>query len=268
MYAAHACLEQAPIGCGAVTSEPGAAAGWYADPMGRYEHRYYNGREWTADVSGGGQRFVDPLGVVPTPIGPTGGRNDSGANGAARNGAATAAMVLGIVALSIAWIPFLFVLGVIAAVLALIFATVGWRRAGASGGSRSFAVVGFATAGSALVAAVLGGILSVVVLDVYDQYLNPQPSEVTVTSCELEGSRATMTGELTNTGDDASSYSVQVGFVRPGTDNPHRSELVAIDDVPVGATTTFEAQSQVDLDEVDCVVLEVTGPLPFGLEVD
>jgi hypothetical protein len=266
MYAAHACPEQAPIGCGAVTNEPGAAAGWYADPMGRYEHRYYNGREWTADVSGGGQRFVDPLGLTPTSI--ASGRYDAGGNGGGRNGAATTAMVLGIVALSIAWIPFLFVLGVIAAVLALIFATVGWRRAGASGAGKSFAVVGFATAGSALVAAVLGGILSVVVLDVYDRYLNPQPNEVTVTSCELAGSRATMTGELTNTGDDTSSYSVQVGFVRPGTDNPHRSELVAIDDVPAGDSTTFEAQSQVDLDEVDCVILEVTGPLPFGIEVD
>jgi Protein of unknown function (DUF2510) len=270
MYAAHACPEQAPIGCGAVTNEPGAAAGWYADPMGRYEHRYYNGREWTADVSGGGQRFVDPLGLTPTPFpnGRNDGAGDAGGNGGGRNGAATTAMVLGIIALSIAWIPFLFVLGVIAAVLALIFATIGWRRAGAAGAGRSFAVVGFATAGSALVAAVLGGILSVVVLDVYDRYLNPQPNEVVVTSCELAGSRATMTGELTNTGDDTSSYSVQVGFVRPGTDNPHRSELVAIDDVAAGDSTTFEAQSQVDLDEVDCVILEVTGPLPFGLDVD
>jgi len=24
----------------------------------------------------------------------------------------------------------------------------------------------------------------------------------------------------------------------------------------------------VDLDEVDCIVIEVTGPLPFGLELD
>jgi hypothetical protein len=263
MYAAHACPEQAPIGCGIVTNEPGAAAGWYADPMGRYEHRYYNGREWTADVSGGGQRFVDPLGLTPTSVGATGSPDGTG-----RNGAATAAMVLGIIALAIAWIPFLFVLGVIAAILALIFATVGWRRAGASGSSKSFAVVGFATAGSALVAAVLGGILSVVVLDVYDQYLNPQPSEVIVTACELEGSRATMAGKLTNTGDDTSSYSVQVGFVRPGTDNPHRSELVALDDVAAGDSVTFEAQSQVDLDDVDCVILDVHGPLPFGVEVD
>jgi membrane protein implicated in regulation of membrane protease activity len=177
-------------------------------------------------------------------------------------------MVLGIVALSIAWIPFLFVLGVIAAILALIFATVAWRRAGSTGVGRSFAVVGFATAGSALVAAVLGGILSVVVLDVYDEYLNPQPSDVAVTSCRLEGSRATMTGRLTNTGEATSSYSVRIGFVRPGTDNPHRSEVVALDDVAPGDSTTFEAQSQVDLDEVDCLILEVTGPLPFGLEVD
>jgi hypothetical protein len=264
MYGTNACREQAPIACGAVTNEPGAAPGaapgWYADPMGRYEHRYFNGREWTADVSHAGERFVDPMGLTPSKIAPTAG--------APRNGLATAAMILGIIALSIAWIPFLFVLGVIAAVLALIFATVAWRRAGSTGAGRSFAVVGFATAGSALVAAVLGGILSVVVLDVYDEYLNPQPSEVTVTSCELEGSRATMTGRLVNTGDDTSSYSVQVGFVRPDTDNPHRSELVAVDDVAPGDSTTFEAQSQVDLDEVDCLILEVTGPLPFGIEVD
>ena len=246
-----------------MTNEPGAAAGWYADPMGRYEHRYYNGREWSADVSVGGQRFVDPLGVTPTPTGATGSSNGTG-----RNGAATASMVLGIIALSIAWMPFLFALGVIAAILALIFATVGWRHAGRVGGNKSFAVVGFATAGSALVAAVLGGILSVVVLDVYDDYLNPQPSEVTVTACDLEGSRATMTGKLTNTGRDTGSYSVHVGFVRPGTDNPHRAERIAVDDVAAGDSVTFEAQSQVDLDDVDCVILDVNGPLPFGLEVD
>jgi hypothetical protein len=30
----------------------------------------------------------------------------------------------------------------------------------------------------------------------------------------------------------------------------------------------FEVERQIDLDEVDCIVLEVTGPLPFGMALD
>ncbi len=40
-------------------------AGWYADPMGRYEHRYWDGAQWTDNVARGGQQAVDP--VVSTP---------------------------------------------------------------------------------------------------------------------------------------------------------------------------------------------------------
>ena len=35
-------------------------AGWYADPSGRYELRYWNGTEWTEHVSRSGQQFTDP----------------------------------------------------------------------------------------------------------------------------------------------------------------------------------------------------------------
>jgi hypothetical protein len=242
-----------------VTDGTGAAAGWYADPTGRYEHRYYNGRAWTADVSAGGQRFVDPLGLR--------GRDQPDAR-SANSAAGTAAMVLGIVAISIAWMPFVVVLGAIAALLALVFGWIGLRRARDSGGSRSFAVVGLATGASALVAATVGVLLTMVVLDVYDDYLNPQPHTIAVTECELQGSRATMAGVLSNTGDRTADYSVLIGFVRPGTDNAHRSERVSVDDVEPGADAPFTAQSQVDLDAIDCVILDVNGPLPFGVAVD
>ena len=247
------------IACGEVTDETRAAAGWYADPTGRYEHRYYNGRAWTADVSSGGQRFVDQLGLSPSV------RSDTSS---ANNGLGTAAMVLGIVAISTSWMPFVVVLGVVAALLALVFGWIALRRARHSGGSRSFAVVGLATGASALIAATVGVLLTMVVLDAYDDYLNPQPNDVAVTECELQGSRATMTGVLTNTGDRAADYSVLIGFVRPGTDNAHRSERVTIDDVEPGSDATFTAQSQVDLEAIDCVVLDVNGPLPFGVAVD
>ncbi len=48
---------------GAVTStSPGPAvpAGWYADPSGRFELRYWNGTEWTEHVARAGQQFTDP----------------------------------------------------------------------------------------------------------------------------------------------------------------------------------------------------------------
>lgn len=242
-----------------MTNETGAAAGWYADPTGRYEHRYYNGRTWTADVSSGGQRFVDQLGIAPTALAvPTG----------STSGISTAAMVLGIVAIAISWMPFVVVLGVVAALLAIVFGSIGLRRAARTGTSRSSAVVGLATGASALVTAVIGVMLSVAVLDAYDSYVHPQPNETTVSDCSQSGSRATMTGALTNTGDRTADYSVLVGFVRPGTDNAHRSKRITIDDVEPGSTADFEAQSQVDLESVDCVILEVNGPLPFGIAVD
>jgi hypothetical protein len=243
-----------------VTDETGAAAGWYADPTGRYEHRYYNGRSWTADVSSGGQRFVDQLGLDPTA--------SSADHDGAGNAMGTAAMVLGIVAISTSWMPFVVVVGVVAALLAVVFGGIGLRRAKRSGASRSFAIVGLVTGASALVAATVGVALTMVVLDAYDDYLNPQPSDVQVTECELQGSRATMAGVLTNTGDRTSDYSVLVGFVRPGTDNAHRSERVSVDDVEPGADAVFSAQSQVDLEAIDCVILAVNGALPFGVAVD
>jgi len=36
------------------------AAGWYADPLGRHELRYYDGAQWTEHVSSHGRTAVDP----------------------------------------------------------------------------------------------------------------------------------------------------------------------------------------------------------------
>jgi uncharacterized protein YxjI len=44
------------------------SANWYPDPGGTHEHRYWDGSQWTDNVSDGGRASVDPLGgtVVPT----------------------------------------------------------------------------------------------------------------------------------------------------------------------------------------------------------
>lgn len=253
-----------------MANDSGVQPGWYADPLGRFELRYYNGTAWTADVSTGGDRFVDPMGLE---IGPATQRRGSGAVSRSpgrsnSNSPATAAMVLGIIAITIAWLPFIVVLGAAAGVLAIVFGVVGLRRAGPSGDGRSRATVGLITGSSALVAAVLGIFLTFIVLDVYDAYVDPVPNDVAITSCEVVGSRAMATGTLENLGADSADFSVLIGFVRPGTDNPHRTSRVVIDDVSAGKVAEFEAQRQIDLDEVECIVVEVTGPLPFGLSLD
>lgn len=40
--------------------ESAVPAGWYADPSGRYELRYWDGTAWTEHVSRAGQQFTDP----------------------------------------------------------------------------------------------------------------------------------------------------------------------------------------------------------------
>jgi Protein of unknown function (DUF2510) len=39
---------------------PAVPAGWYADPSGRFELRYWDGAAWTEHVARGGQQFTDP----------------------------------------------------------------------------------------------------------------------------------------------------------------------------------------------------------------
>lgn len=39
-----------------------AAPGWYADPAGRHQHRYWDGARWTDDVADAGTASIDPIG--------------------------------------------------------------------------------------------------------------------------------------------------------------------------------------------------------------
>ncbi len=52
-----------------VMSEAGATPpGWYPDPMGRHEHRWYDGTAWTDHVASGGSQSLDPVQAPPTTV--------------------------------------------------------------------------------------------------------------------------------------------------------------------------------------------------------
>jgi hypothetical protein len=58
--AAAAEPEPAAAAEAAPAAESTVPAGWYADPSGRFELRYWDGTAWTEHVSRAGQQFTDP----------------------------------------------------------------------------------------------------------------------------------------------------------------------------------------------------------------
>ena len=47
-----------------------ADAGWYPDPRGRHEHRYFDGTTWTDHVADDGRGAMDPVNAPSPPSGP------------------------------------------------------------------------------------------------------------------------------------------------------------------------------------------------------
>jgi len=233
--------------------------GWYADPNGRFDLRYHNGSDWTADVSTGGERFVDPLGAAPS-------RSDH-AEGTPR---ATAAMVLGIIAIGIGWLPYIAVAGAVCAVLAIALGVSARRAARADGSAvgASRARVGITTGAVGVVVALVGIAFTVVVARAIDRFVDPNPNRTAITSCVPDGEGAvSAAGELTNLGSSSGDFTVRVAVARAGTDNVHRTGKVELDGVEPGETVSFELTINASLDDVECRIDGVDGPLPFGIDI-
>lgn len=49
-----------PAAAAAAPAAPAVPSGWYADPSGRFELRYWDGGAWTEHVSRAGQQYTDP----------------------------------------------------------------------------------------------------------------------------------------------------------------------------------------------------------------
>ena len=237
-------------------------SGWYPDPTGRFEYRYHNDRHWTADVSTNGQRYVDPL---PTPV--AGAATGIAAPAAAPpqdgggNGTAIASMVCGIVALVIAWLPFIGVIGLVAAVVGLALAIPALRRSRPPAGTRrGVAIAGLVTSAIGLVLGVLGIVLTVYLVRAIDRFDDPGPNDAAITSCTEDGTDVVATGEVTNRSDRTRGYTIEV---RLGAGN---RDWVRVDDVEPGETATFTARELGTFRDGACDIVRVRGPVPFDLD--
>jgi hypothetical protein len=232
-------------------------SGWYPDPTGRFEYRYHNDDRWTGDVATNGQRFVDPL-PTPGPSSPppvaTGPRGDQG------NGFAVASMVCGIVALVIAWIPFLGIIGLIAAIVGLALSVPAMRRSRPSGSRRGFAIAGVVTSAIGVALGVLGIVLSAYLVRAIDRFDDPGPHDAAVTSCGEDGRAVVAEGRVTNRSDSTQDYSVHVRL------GPSGRDWVTVEDVPAGGTGEFTARVVGSFSDDACEIVAVRGPVPFGLD--
>ncbi len=239
-------------------------SGWFPDPTGRFEYRYHNGTAWTADVATGGRRFVDPMTtpgahVITAPPGglPTGAR--------VGNGIALAGMVCGIVSLVIGWVPFVGLLGIVAAIVGLSLSIPGLRRAKETGERRSFAITGIVTSLIGLVVGALGIVFAVVLFRAVQRFDSPGAHDARLQSCGVEDGYLLATGQITNNSSSERDYTIRV---RLTSGERHRIE---VDNVASGATASFTARSD-ERDHVtgdaDCAIEEVNGPIPFGLDPD
>jgi hypothetical protein len=236
-------------------SDVAAAAGWYPDPLHRYELRWFNGLRWTADVSVDGRRFVDLGEAMPIPP------------AAPSRTLAILAFIFGLGGLLVAWAPFVFVVAAAAAVTALVLGIVALPRIrrGQEAG-RGFAVAGMAAAVAALGLCVVGFMLTRTVVREFDEYMDPGPVDAVVTECSADDGELTIEGTVENLDDRIHDYVV---VVRVRDDQRRRTtEYVHVDGVGIGELREWDHHrflTRFDEATVACDLLGVNGPYPFGL---
>ena len=243
-----------------VVESGGATPGWYPDPMGRFEFRYYNGERWTADVAQHSNRYIDPIGDAATTL-----TRPSRAM-------AVIALVFSLSSLAVAWIPFVFVIGAAGAITAIILGVIVVRRSArnASAGQpiaigRGMAVGAIGTAVAALALCVVGFQLTRVVLREVDQLVNPGTYDVQIDSCRTENGHVAATGSIRNQDTKTRSYTITIAYRHGG--DIWRTDAVSVTDVEPSQRANFtDTSSAVTFtsETVSCTVESVYGPAPFS----
>ncbi len=232
-------------------SDQPTPSGWFPDPLDRYDHRYFNGTAWTSDVSTDGNRYVDPMGSRPSAIGRERG-----------NRPATSAVVMGSIAIIIAWIPFVVVVGGVLAVLAVVFGVRGLGRSRADGVGRGAAIAGIVMGVIGLAATVVGVVLSVIVLGSVIDYIEPGPNITEVTTCDTDGRDVHVEGTITNRSDHARDYTVFVELDR-------MTEYAIVEGVAAGDSAAWSVDLTVPAATGNCEPTTIVqGPFPFDVVVD
>lgn len=223
--------------------------GWLPDPTGRHEFRWFNGQRFTADVSSRGQLFVDPLGagfVAPAGTLP---RSRS---------MAVAGFVVSAVSVVVGWLPFVFVVGTIGGIVALVLSIIGVRRARALDGfGRNLAVAGIVLSSIAICLVVPGVLLTGVVLHTVEESLDLGEHHEVVDRCDSGDGLVVVEGTITNDDDGTHAYWITVTFSSDGTSVG--TTVVYVEPVKPANTARFHAAEFYDEPDLTCTITDVSG---------
>ncbi len=234
-------------------------SGWFPDPHGRYEHRWFNGTAWTADVAANGQRFVDPMGAAPA------GYSAQPQEPRRGNGSAAAAITLGLFAILLSWIPLLVVIGVILAILGLVFGIKGVRRSRETHSGRGLAIAGIVTSGVAFGLAIVGVVLTVSVVREVTDFIEPAANTATVTGCAIADGELIVDATLTNDDDQTNDFTVYAVILDP---DGVADLMLPVDALAAGETRDLTLRHPIAAVGACDARLVVQGPLPYGLEME
>lgn len=209
--------------------------GWYPDPYHRYQYRYFNGQQWTADVSVDGRRFVDNLPLTSTY------RPAYAQAAKPKKGFAVASMVIGICSVVVAWMPFMFFFGIIGLILSIVFGLIGLARARKPDGEgKGLAIAGLVLAAVSLALVPVGVVLTGKVIDQVRDLADPGPYDVAITTCEQRELSTRVEGTITNLDDRTRGYVITVALLNDQGRIIDRAE-VTVDTVFAGDSDAFSA---------------------------
>lgn len=221
-------------------------AGWYPDPTGDHEFRYHNGGNWTGDVATDGVRLATPVPDLSSPRLPL--RRDP------RSG--TVPMVFGIASMSIGWVPFVCFVAVFFGAIGVV---VGVKRRRFES-ARDASTVGIVTGAVGILLSAVGIWLSIVFVGTFADFEDPGPHSAELTECAEVAEMTRASGEITNLDDRQRSYTILVAL-----DEDTTVEAL-VNDVPAGERRVFIVEENLRFAELDCTIVEVTGPRPFWLQ--
>ena len=99
------------------------------------------------------------------------------------------------------------------------------------------------------------------------EFARPVDHNATITECTWRDGAVDVTAAVENQSPDPASFTVFVEVTGPILDRTVRSLTIGVDEVPAGSLGTGSVTFPSTVDEIECRIAAIGGPLPFGVDI-